>query len=70
MTLKITYHGHSTLMLDADGIKLVVDPFFAPQQSDGAATVDEIKADYILITHGHCDHVADAVALAKRPAHW
>lgn len=66
MTLTITYHGHSTLTLDADGVKLVVDPFFAPNNPAAKATVNQIDADYILLTHGHGDHVADAVALAKR----
>jgi L-ascorbate metabolism protein UlaG (beta-lactamase superfamily) len=66
MTLKITYHGHSTLTVDADGAKLVVDPFFAPNNPAATANVAQIDADYILITHGHGDHMTDAAGLAKR----
>jgi L-ascorbate metabolism protein UlaG (beta-lactamase superfamily) len=66
MTLTITYHGHSTLTLDADGVKLVVDPFFAPNNPAAKKKVGEIDANYILITHGHGDHITDAAALAKR----
>ncbi len=66
MTLSITYHGHSTLALEAGGAKLVVDPFFAPNNPAAKAKVSDIDADYILVTHGHSDHIADAAALAKR----
>lgn len=52
-------------MTDADGTRLLVDPFFtgnplAPLDADGVA------ADYILVSHGHGDHVGDTVAIAKR----
>lgn len=64
MTLKITYYGHSTLMLETDEHKIVVDPFFAPNNPVAPVSVDKIRADFILVTHGHGDHSADAAALA------
>lgn len=66
MTLKITYYGHSCLGIEVDGYKLMVDPFLKPNNPVATVTVDEVEADFILLTHGHEDHVADAVALAKR----
>jgi L-ascorbate metabolism protein UlaG (beta-lactamase superfamily) len=66
LTLTITYYGHSCLGIEADGHKLIVDPFFQPNNPAATMTVDEIEADYILLTHGHGDHVADAPALAQR----
>ncbi|MEX1019961.1 MAG: metal-dependent hydrolase [Litorilinea sp.] len=66
MSLKLTYYGHSTFALDADGTKLVIDPFLAPNNPLSPVTAEEVEADFILISHGHGDHIADAVALAKR----
>ena len=66
MTLRFTYYGHSTFTVDADGIKLVIDPFFAPNNPLAPTTADGIEADFILISHGHGDHIADAAAIAKR----
>ncbi len=66
MTVKITWHGHSTFTLDFEGIKVVVDPFLAPNNPAAKISADEMEADFILQTHGHPDHSADLVALAKR----
>lgn len=66
MTLRFRYYGHSTFTVDADGVKLVIDPFLAPHNPLAPATADDIEADYILISHGHGDHIADAAAIAKR----
>lgn len=65
MTISLTWHGHATFALDVSGTKILVDPFFS---GNPAATVsaEDVTADYILITHGHGDHVGDAVAIAKR----
>ena len=65
MPLKITYYGHSTLMIETDSHKLVVDPFFAPNNPLAPIPVNQVEADFILLTHGHGDHTADAPALAK-----
>jgi len=65
MSFTLTWFGHATLGLDIDGIKVVVDPFFS---GNPAATIapEAVEAAYILVTHGHGDHVGDAVAIAKR----
>ncbi len=62
----LLYHGHATCTLVTDdGTRLVFDPFF----NDNPATdlsVDDVEADYILVSHGHFDHFSDCVALARR----
>ncbi len=64
--MNITWYGHSTFGIEVDGTKLVIDPFLKPHNPVAPVTADEVEADFILLTHGHGDHVADAVALAKR----
>jgi len=66
MALRITYYGHSTLLLETDEHKIVVDPFFAPNNPLAPVSVDQVEADFILLTHGHGDHTTDAAPLAER----
>lgn len=65
MTLELTWFGHAAFGLKTDGYTLLVDPFLTgnPSASVKAACV---TADYILVTHGHGDHVGDTVEIAKR----
>ena len=65
MTLTYTWYGHGTSGLDIDGTKVIVDPYFT---DNPAATVQagDVEPDYLLITHGHGDHIGDAVSIAKR----
>jgi L-ascorbate metabolism protein UlaG (beta-lactamase superfamily) len=65
MTVSVTWHGHATLSLEVNGQKIVVDPFFTGNPA-AKIMAEEVTADYILLTHGHGDHVADAVSIAKR----
>ena len=66
MTVKITYYGHSTFGMDADGTKLIIDPFLSPDNTSTSVTEDDVEADFILLTHGHFDHVNNTLAIAKR----
>lgn len=66
MSISITSHGHATYSLNIDGTKVVVDPFFAPDNPLAQKSVDEIDADFILVTHGHGDHISHALPLAQR----
>lgn len=65
MSTKFTWYGHATLGLETDGYKLLIDPFFTGNPV-ASATADEVEADYILVSHGHGDHVGDTVAIAAR----
>jgi L-ascorbate metabolism protein UlaG (beta-lactamase superfamily) len=65
MSLKITYYGHSTFALEGDGVTLLIDPFFTDNPVT-TASAEDVQPDYILLTHGHFDHVGDAVAIARR----
>lgn len=65
MSVKLTWYGHATLGLEVDGQSVLVDPFLAgnPAASTGP---ESLEPDWILISHGHDDHVADAIEIAKR----
>jgi L-ascorbate metabolism protein UlaG (beta-lactamase superfamily) len=65
VTTKLTWYGHATLGLETDGYKIIVDPFFSGNPA-ASVSADAVEADYILVSHGHGDHVGDGVALAKR----
>jgi L-ascorbate metabolism protein UlaG (beta-lactamase superfamily) len=65
MSVKITWLGHSCFSLVAGGHRLLVDPFL-DQNDKAPLKADAVEADYILVTHGHADHIADAAAIAKR----
>jgi L-ascorbate metabolism protein UlaG (beta-lactamase superfamily) len=65
VTTRLTWYGHAAFALDINGEHLLIDPFL----NDNAlspVSADEVQADYILITHGHGDHVGDTVEIARR----
>jgi L-ascorbate metabolism protein UlaG (beta-lactamase superfamily) len=62
--LKLTYHGHSCFELEADGKRIIVDPFITGN-SHAKIKPEEVKVDAVLVSHGHGDHVGDAVQIAK-----
>lgn len=64
--MKLTYYGHSCFLLETQGARLLFDPFISHNPLASHIKVGAIEADYILLTHGHADHVADAAAIAKR----
>src|SRR5437868_4267302 len=65
MSIELTWLGHATWSIHSGDHTILIDPFLddspvAPIKSNQAA------ADYILVSHGHYDHVADAAKIAKR----
>ncbi len=64
--MNLTYYGHSCFLLEAGGSHVLFDPFIRPNPLAKDVNVDEIQADYILLSHGHGDHVADVEEIGKR----
>lgn len=65
MTNKLTWYGHATLGLETGGYRLIIDPFFTGNPAAPIAP-EAVEADFILVSHGHGDHVGDTVSIAKR----
>jgi L-ascorbate metabolism protein UlaG (beta-lactamase superfamily) len=65
MGTKVTWYGHAALGLATGGYQILVDPFFTDNPSASLAA-EQVKPDFILVSHGHSDHVGDAVSIAKR----
>jgi L-ascorbate metabolism protein UlaG (beta-lactamase superfamily) len=64
--MTVNYLGHSTFLLVIDGIKVLIDPFITPNNLAKHIDTKKIECDYILVTHGHQDHVADLESIAER----
>jgi L-ascorbate metabolism protein UlaG (beta-lactamase superfamily) len=64
--MKITYLGHACFQVEIKGKYLLFDPFITGNELAKAIDINTIKADYILLTHGHADHIADCESIAKR----
>ena len=64
--MQFTYYGQSCFSVEIKGKNLLFDPFISHNPLASAIKVDSIPADYILVSHGHADHIADCVAIAKR----
>lgn len=64
--MKITFYGHNTLGIEVSGTHLLVDPFISGNPlSKDKIDINSLKADFILLTHAHQDHVLDAEAIAE-----
>src|SRR5690606_34352971 len=64
--MKITYYGHSCFGIEVAGKILLVDPFISGNPKAAHIDLENLKADYILLTHAHQDHVLDTEPLAIR----
>ncbi|MCB9189357.1 MAG: metal-dependent hydrolase [Flavobacteriales bacterium] len=64
--MKVTFLGHATIYVEINGKKILFDPFVSPNELAKDIDVDAIEADYIFVSHGHEDHVADVERIAKR----
>lgn len=65
MTFQLTWLGHAALKLKTGGFDLLVDPYLSGNPS-ATEDADHVSADYILVTHGHGDHVGDTIRIARR----
>ncbi len=65
---KLTWYGHAAFRIDTpSGKSILIDPWLTnPTNPKGKDDVKSVKADLILVTHGHFDHVGDASDIAKR----
>ncbi len=64
--MKIQYYGHSCFKVEAQGMSLLFDPFIKGNVLASSIDVSSISCDYILISHAHEDHIADAINIGKR----
>jgi L-ascorbate metabolism protein UlaG (beta-lactamase superfamily) len=65
MATRVRWLGHACLFVESDRSKILIDPFLTGNPA-AAVKADEVSADFILVSHGHGDHVGDTVAIAKR----
>jgi L-ascorbate metabolism protein UlaG (beta-lactamase superfamily) len=64
--MKVTYYGHACFSVVVRGKTLLFDPFISGNSLAKDIDVNSVPADFILVSHGHDDHVGDALAIAKR----
>ena len=64
--MKITFYGHSALGIQIGNTYLMVDPFISANEKAAGIDISKLKADYILVTHAHQDHILDVEAIAKK----
>ncbi len=64
--MKFTYYGQSCFAVEMGSHRLLFDPFISPNERAKHIRLGDINADFILVSHGHSDHLADCVALAKQ----
>lgn len=63
--MQFTFYGHSSFGITVKGKKLLFDPFITQNELAKDIDINAIEADYILLSHGHSDHVGDAQAIAE-----
>ena len=64
--MKITFYGHASLGIEVGGKHIIVDPFITGNPQAAGVDITTLKADYILLTHAHGDHILDVEAIAGR----
>jgi len=64
--MEINYLGHSTVELVDGDTRILIDPFLKPNNPAAQLTAEDVNPTHVLLTHGHVDHTADAVAVGRR----
>ncbi len=64
--MKLTYFGHSSFLLEVNNYSILFDPFISPNNLAKHIDINSIHADFIFQSHGHDDHIADLISIAKR----
>ncbi|HLQ59131.1 MAG TPA: MBL fold metallo-hydrolase, partial [Gemmatimonadales bacterium] len=64
--MKATFHGHACFVLERDGKRVIIDPFLTGNPAAVIGPDQLPHLDAILLSHGHGDHLGDAVALSQR----
>ncbi len=65
MSYSYTWYGHGTHGLKVEGYDILIDPYFTDNPA-ASTTADQVNPDFVLVSHGHGDHIADAVSIGKR----
>ncbi|TDD97967.1 metal-dependent hydrolase [Flavobacterium cellulosilyticum] len=64
--MKITFYGHSSIGIEVSGKHVLIDPYISANPNASHININELKADYILLTHAHSDHILDVEYIARR----
>lgn len=64
--MRFTYYGHSCFAVQIKGKKILFDPFITPNALAKNIDISQVAADYIFLSHGHEDHIADCISIAGR----
>lgn len=62
--MKLTFYGHACFSIETGDKHILFDPFITPNELAKDIDVNSIKADYVLLSHGHDDHIVDALTIA------
>lgn len=65
MGVKLTFYGHACFIVEGAGTALIIDPFITGNPLAPASS-ETIKVQYVLVSHGHGDHLGDAIEIARR----
>lgn len=64
--MELTFYGHACFLVHTGDTKILFDPFISPNPQAKDIDISSITADYIFVSHGHEDHVADLLSLARQ----
>jgi L-ascorbate metabolism protein UlaG (beta-lactamase superfamily) len=64
--MKITFYGHACIGITVNDVHILVDPFISGNPKASHIDINTLKADFILLTHAHQDHILDVEAIAKQ----